>query len=124
MRYTGIVEERAAILIVDDTEVVRRLLARHLSRAGWRCDEAADGAEALRLLEAGRRYAAIVTDLRMPRVDGRELLARVRSRAPAVPVILISADAVSDVPGAAAVLRKRDGFADEVIARLAALTSS
>lgn len=60
------------VLLVEDEEPARLLIARGLSRRGYRVTVAADGAEALPMLHAG--WDALVTDLRMPRLDGLELL--------------------------------------------------
>ncbi len=69
------------VLLVDDEDAVRRVVARFLRRRGHRVDEAADGRAALDLIarapaEAG--YDVIVSDLRMPGLGGDELLARLR----------------------------------------------
>jgi PAS domain S-box-containing protein len=69
------------VLLVDDEDAVRRVVARFLRRRGHHVDEAADGRAALGLIEAARaegRYDVIVSDLRMPGLGGDELLARLR----------------------------------------------
>ncbi len=80
-----------AVLVVDDSISVRRVIVRHLRRMGLEVDEASDGLEALGRLRA-RPYRLVVTDLEMPRLDGFELLAelqRIESLA-AIPVIAAS----------------------------------
>ncbi|HEV7919577.1 MAG TPA: response regulator [Thermoanaerobaculia bacterium] len=57
------------ILIADDQEVIRTLVARVLRRAGFQPFEATDGEDAITQLEA-ERFDAVVLDLMMPRVDG------------------------------------------------------
>jgi chemotaxis protein histidine kinase CheA len=82
---------RPAVLVVDDSISVRRVVARHLRTFGLDVDEVADGLEALARLRA-RTYGLVVTDLEMPRLDGFELLAEMQ-RMPAlaaVPVIAAS----------------------------------
>jgi DNA-binding NtrC family response regulator len=78
------------ILIVDDEMNMRLVLAAMLKREGYEVASAADGSEALQILKSGR-IAAVITDLKMPRIDGMELLNRVRQEYPEVPVIMITA---------------------------------
>ncbi|HYW07649.1 MAG TPA: response regulator, partial [Longimicrobium sp.] len=66
------------VLVVDDEPTVRKPLVRYLRRRGHHVDEASDGAEALRWIEA-EPYDVIVSDLRMPGLNGEELLARLRA---------------------------------------------
>jgi CheY-like chemotaxis protein len=66
-----------AILLVDDEPAIRRALARLLRRDGYQVETARNGREALVQLRA-RRYDAIVSDLRMPELDGRAFYARLR----------------------------------------------
>src|SRR5262249_45032043 len=68
---------------------LRKVLAAILSRDGYEVVEAQDGAEALGLL--GHGVVAVITDLKMPRVDGMALLRRVKSERPDIPVIMITA---------------------------------
>ena len=61
-------------LVIDDDEVVRRMVGRALERSGWQVDKAIDGEAGLRLVEQrGPPYTLIVTDLEMPRLDGRSV---------------------------------------------------
>lgn len=60
-------------LVVDDEVLIRQVTARALMREGFRCDVAADGVEAARLL-AANQYDVVVTDLRMPNRHGHALL--------------------------------------------------
>jgi DNA-binding NtrC family response regulator len=78
------------VLVVDDDPGVRYTLREILSSEGLEVEEAADGAEALAAL-AARPAALVVTDLRMPRLDGMELLRRVIAKAPAPRVVVITA---------------------------------
>jgi len=84
------------LLIVDDEPEVGALLADILRREASRIDIAASGQEALRLL-ATRQYEAILTDLRMPEMDGPELYRQIEQRWPqrARQVIFITGDALS-----------------------------
>src|SRR5205085_1255195 len=65
------------VLVVDDSRSVRETAMRVLARGGYQVDAAPDGADAWALL-LERRYDVVVTDLELPRVDGYELIARVR----------------------------------------------
>ncbi len=80
----------ARVLVVDDDPGVRYTLREILVSEGLAVDEAADGAEALAKLEA-QPAALVVTDLRMPGMDGMELLRRLVARAPAPRVVVITA---------------------------------
>lgn len=57
------------VLIADDEDAIRTLVARVLTRAGFQPVQAADGAEAIERLDQNS-YDALVLDLMMPRVDG------------------------------------------------------
>lgn len=78
------------ILIVDDELNMRLVLAAMLKKEGYEVASAADGFEALQILKSGP-IAAVVTDLKMPRIGGMELLGRVSREYPEVPVIMITA---------------------------------
>jgi len=84
------------ILVVDDEDAVRRVSVRFLERTGHRVDSAADGMEALRLLN-DTDYDAIISDLRMPGLSGEELFARLREqgRGEERKVIFMTGDAAS-----------------------------
>ena len=66
-------------LVVDDEVLIRQVTARALMREGFRCDMAADGVEAARLL-AANQYDVVVTDLRMPNRHGHALLSDLLQR--------------------------------------------
>jgi two-component system chemotaxis response regulator CheY len=82
------------VLIIDD-DVVSRMVLMHLVDGAGACEvlEAEDGEDAWARLEAGARPAIVFCDLRMPRLSGMELLARVRAdaRFAAMPFVLVSA---------------------------------
>ena len=80
------------ILIVDDVEDNRDVLRRHLTRQGYAVDDAADGAAALRMA-ADVSYDLILLDVRMPGIDGHEVLTRIKGDAATrdIPVVMISA---------------------------------
>ena len=84
---------RQLILVVDDEDNLRDVLVEVLRRDGHDVDSAVDGAEALRRAEE-RRYDLVVTDLRMPGLEGPELYRALRARYPDPPprVIFMSAN--------------------------------
>jgi len=84
------VSERETVLVVEDDAAMRLLIEEELAAAGLEVLAAGDGNEAVRLLER-RSIDAVVTDLMMPGRKGREVLAEVRSKAPEVPVIIMTA---------------------------------
>ncbi|HEU4699309.1 MAG TPA: response regulator [Gemmatimonadales bacterium] len=79
------------VLVVDDEETVRTMIARTLAAEGFRVLEAASGAAALALL-AGRTEPVqlVLCDLAMPGLDGPAVAAEVRARWPGVPLLFIS----------------------------------
>ncbi len=91
------------VLIVDDEERMVGVVAAALGRAGWQCEGCASGDAALAALDA-RGADAVVTDWKMPQMDGIELLRRLHVRRPGLPVILLTAYA--SVPSAVAAMRE------------------
>lgn len=77
------------ILVIDDDRRVRDAMAELLRIAGHRVDTAASGEDGLSLF-AGRRYDVVVTDVRMPGIDGWEAARAVRRSRPDVGVVVIS----------------------------------
>jgi CheY-like chemotaxis protein len=82
------------ILVVDDNDFLRRPLRAVLEDEGYRVTVADGGRTGIEaLLEAeksGDRFAAVVTDLEMPDVDGRKVAAAAKRMKSAIPVILLS----------------------------------
>jgi DNA-binding NtrC family response regulator len=81
---------RGRVLIVDDEPDMVENCARILKREGYECLTASDGRRALEILESARPDL-LLTDLRMPELDGMALLRRAHEVDPAVPVIMITA---------------------------------
>jgi DNA-binding response OmpR family regulator len=78
------------ILVVDDDSDLRGIVVKNLIRSGYEeVDAASDGANAWKAL-LNARYDLVITDHKMPRVTGLELIAKMRSAAMAQPVILVS----------------------------------
>ncbi len=79
-----------SILIVDDEEMMRTLLNRILSREGYKIRSAEDGVVALEVLKA-EKVDIIISDMKMPRMDGFELLKIVKNEYPKIGVIIMTA---------------------------------
>ena len=77
------------VLVVDDEPIVRDVLTRYLTRAGYRVSDAVDGEQALEAISAGHPDVVLL-DLMLPRVNGLDVLRTVR-RDSDVPVIVLSA---------------------------------
>ena len=77
-------------LVVDDDDTVRYTVRGFLEHAKLEVDEAVDGVDALEKIES-KGYDLVVTDIQMPRMDGLELLKKVRQRAAPPKVIVITA---------------------------------
>lgn len=86
------------ILVVDDEPAVLFALSEALTdkRRGWQVVTASDGKEAMRALQTEKIHF-VVTDLRMPEVDGFELLAHLRRNHPSLPVILMTALGTAEI---------------------------
>jgi len=80
----------AHLLVVDDEPSFRALLRDILEGAGHGVTEARDGAEAFAFLERGG-FDLVLTDRQMPKVDGLELVRRLRARAASPPVVVLTA---------------------------------
>jgi two-component system NtrC family sensor kinase len=70
------------VLVVDDQTPVRELVAAVLAADGLSVETARDGADALRLLDSAKRYDLIVSDLKMPGLDGPSLYLELTRRWP------------------------------------------
>jgi DNA-binding NtrC family response regulator len=85
------------VLIVDDERSAADYLQALLEERGCAVRATADGIEALIALEAGA-YDLVISDIRMPKMDGLELLSHLRQRWPELPVIMLTAnDDIADV---------------------------
>ena len=91
------------ILVADDEKIKRVTLADDLAGQGFEVVEAADGEEAWRLLQAGR-FDVVVTDLKMPELDGIELLKRIK-QGPLADVEVIMMTAYGSIPVAVEAMR-------------------
>ena len=83
-------KDKPHVLIVDDEPNVRRVLGTLLEQAGYATTRAASGEQALDLVRA-KDPDLVMTDLRMDGMDGMELLSRMRSSFPEIPVVMLTA---------------------------------
>ena len=88
--------KRHSVLVVDDDAGVRSLYVDALSESGHQVAIATDGADALGRLHDGAHPCVVLTDLRMPRMDGFEL-SRAISRDPqlaSIPIVVVTGDRI------------------------------
>jgi two-component system, NtrC family, response regulator PilR len=83
------------ILVVDDEQSLREVLSIMLKRAGYAVTSVMDGEEAIDLLQK-EIFDLVITDLRMPKADGMEVLKAVKSASPETVVLIITAFATAD----------------------------
>ncbi len=83
------------ILVVDDEQSLRDVLSIMLKRAGYAVTSAMDGEEAIELLNK-EIFDLVITDLRMPKIDGMEVLKAVKSASPETVVLIITAFASAE----------------------------
>jgi cyclic di-GMP phosphodiesterase len=89
--------EGTRVLVVDDEEFLRCIVRERLEVAGYTVDEACDGTDALRKLEESRApYDVLLTDIRMPEMDGIALLREWGKRSPSTAGIVMSANTELD----------------------------
>jgi DNA-binding NtrC family response regulator len=79
------------LLIVEDKESLAQMLREAVAADGFEAEVAPNGSQAMRWLAEGRRYVAILTDLRMPGADGIAVLRQARESDPECPVIVMTA---------------------------------
>ncbi len=85
-------DPKIRVLIVDDEPNVRLVLGTALSSVGYEVVEAEDGAKAIETLSSsGPRFDLVLLDLQMPKVDGMEVLSRLREVGNTVPVVILTA---------------------------------
>ena len=81
------------ILIIDDEKEIRDILKMYLESAGYKVTEANDGEEAINKMKEGAnllQVGLIITDIRMPKVDGVEAIDYIRGNAPSIPIIVLT----------------------------------
>ncbi len=110
------------VLIVDDEDNLRKTLAQYLSLEGWTVTEASNGISAKKKLEE-QAFNAVALDLRMPGMDGLELLEWLTGEGPSLPVVMMSAygdvgDAVNAMKAGASDYLVKPFDPEELIIRL------
>ena len=85
----------AKILIVDDEVPIRRTLRDILEFEGYEVDEASDGLECVSKVQK-EKYDVVITDIKMPKMDGIEALERLQILSPETPVIMVSGHGTID----------------------------
>ena len=85
----------AKILIIDDEKAIRNTLKDILLYEKYEVDEAADGAEGLKKAEAGN-FDLVLCDIKMPKMDGLEVLVKLQELKPDLPVVMISGHGTID----------------------------
>ena len=84
-------DHMSCVLVVDDEKDFRFLFSRHFRKRGYEVLEAGDGVEALEIFERrGSDIDLVVSDIRMPRMDGRELIHTLRQRSRHLPILGIT----------------------------------
>jgi two-component system cell cycle sensor histidine kinase/response regulator CckA len=89
-------QPRETVPVADDEAFIRKILTAALSDKGYTVLQAYDGVDGLAVVKAhaGEPIELLVTDIRMPRMDGPELAERLRATHPGLKVILISSHTV------------------------------
>ncbi len=83
-------KKQVTVLVVDDEQVHRYMLCSMFKEWGWKCVEADDGTTAVEAVE-NNNYDAVLMDVRMTRMDGREAFSRIHAMRPELPVIIMTA---------------------------------
>ncbi len=81
---------RYTILVVDDEELIRNLVVTFLSKLGHSCLTANNGADALDKIK-GNEFDAVITDIKMPQMDGIMLTREISKQCPSLPVMVMTA---------------------------------
>ncbi len=84
---------RGRILIIDDEEEVREILKMHLESAGYMVIEATDGEDGIKKMRQGSnllQVGLIITDIRMPKVNGVEAIDYLKANTPSKPILVLT----------------------------------
>ncbi|HLV65165.1 MAG TPA: response regulator [Polyangiaceae bacterium] len=83
--------ERKSVLVVDDSETIRKQVGGALAHAGYDIVEAVDGLEALDRIDE-RRFSLVILDVNMPRLNGIELLERLDPKKRGLLVLMLTTE--------------------------------
>lgn len=86
----------ATVLVIDDDDSLRRVVEYQLGEDGYRVVTAASGAEGLTAVRDAGPVSLVVSDVRMPEMDGLELLVRLKTMHPDLPVVMLTAHGTID----------------------------
>ena len=103
----GMKPSKYTILVVDDEEPLRNLIVTFLSKLGHSCVTAIDGVDALDKIK-GNKIDAVVTDIRMPNMDGIALTSKISIEYPGLPVMIMTGFDEGDTAGLAITAGARD----------------
>jgi len=96
---TAPVRKDARILVAEDNATNRDVILAQLQKLGYRADAVCDGAEAVTALQPGNAlqgvYDLVLMDCEMPVMDGFEATSRIRASIPGIPIVAVTADAMS-----------------------------
>jgi two-component system, chemotaxis family, chemotaxis protein CheY len=81
------------VLVVDDSETVRRQVRQALEPAGYEVFEAVDGVDGLEKLRTSGDLGLVLCDVNMPRMTGLEMIARARAEGFTTPIIMLTSEA-------------------------------
>ena len=82
--------DKTCVLLVDDEPAIRTLFAASLRKDGYHVVEAGDGAEAVELAKKAERVDLVVTDIRMPKMDGVAMARALREAQPSIRIVFVS----------------------------------
>ena len=81
--------DKSRILVVDDEDALRMVLSNELSSSGYDVASAADGDEAITMVQ-NKKFDLVLLDIKMPKVDGFEVLKFIKKNSPHVRVIMLT----------------------------------
>ena len=81
--------DKSRVLVVDDEEALRTVLGSELSGEGYEVNTASDGDEAISMVQ-NKKFDLLLLDIKMPKVDGFEVLKFVKKNFPAIKVIMLT----------------------------------
>ena len=101
--------EKTKILVVDDQESVRDILSNMLTREGYEVITAPTGSEALEKIKE-KNFSLVISDIKMPKMDGFGVLRGVKSTNPNIPVIFLTAVGEKEI----VIQAMKEGVADYI----------